>query len=266
MRHISMFALAIALYNSTAATPSLAGAWTLPQGDGQVIVTLSHSAADERFSAIGEEGRATDFEKTELRAFMEYGLKDWLTLHAQPEWRHKSTGSAFGETVRGLGRLDFGARVRVWRNDVAVISVQGVARMPGTNDRLAPANGGDTDWELDGRLLYGKGYTVLGRHAFTDMQLGYRVRFGDPADEVRLDMTAGINVTPKILALVQSFNSMSVGQATGGFLSTRENKISASIVYRIDDDWSVQAGLQGTVSGQNTLKERGFTLGIWRSF
>ncbi len=266
MRQILIYALASAFFHACAALPALAGAWTLPEGDGQIIVSLSHSFADERFSAIGEEGRATEFEKTEVRAFVEYGLKDWLTLHAQPEWRHKSTGSAFGETVRGLGRLDFGARVRVWRNDVSVISVQGVARMPGTSNRLAPANGGDTDWELDGRLLYGKGYTILGRNAFTDTQLGYRVRFGDPADEVRLDMTAGIDVTPEILALLQSFNSMSVGKATGGFLSTREHKVSASLVYRIDEDWAVQAGVQGTLSGQNTLKERGFTLGIWRSF
>ncbi len=245
---------------------ALAGAWTQQEGNGIAIATFAHSKANTRFLEDGSTSRATDFRKTEVRLYLEYGLTDWATIVAQPEWRHKKTGPARGEEVRGLGRIDAGVRVRLWQGETSVFSVQGSARMPGASDRLAPANGGDTEWELDGRLLFGRGFPVFGHHAFTDMQLGYRFRFGDPADELRFDLTSGIDVTPSILALVQSFNSVSVGRATGGFLQSREHKLSPSLVYRFDDQWSAQIGGIATIAGQNIVEERGFFFGIWRSF
>lgn len=256
----------IFLYAALFSTPALAGAWTQQEGKGLVIATIAHSFADDGFGDAGQGEAVTDFRKTELRAYLEYGVTDWATFVAQPEWRDKKTGSGQGEEVDGLGRIDAGFRVRLWSDDSRVISVQATGRMPGASDELAPANGGDTDWEADARLLYGRGFQVLGRHAFTDMQLGYRVRFGAPADELRLDMTTGIDVTPEVLALVQSFNSVSVGVAKAPFVPTREHKVSASLVYRYDDAWSVQVGGLATVGGRNALRERGLILGIWRSF
>ena len=248
------------------AQPALAGAWTQQKGKGLVIANVAHSTADTRFDDVGDTASVKDFQKTEIRVYLEYGLTDWATFVAQPEWRHKETGPERGEEVDGLGRVDAGVRIRLWQNDSSVFSVQASGRMPGASDKLAPANGGDTDWEADARLLYGRGFPLWGRHAFTDMQLGYRVRFGDPADELRFDLTTGIDVTPKILALFQSFNSVSIGEAKGPFLPTREHKISAGIVYRFDEDWSFQVGGLVTVGGRNALKERGVVLGIWRSF
>jgi len=243
-----------------------AGAWTQQQGKGLVIATLAHSVADSGFGDAGQGAPVADFRKTELRAYLEYGVTDWATFVAQPEWRDKKTGSGQGEAVRGLGRIDAGFRLRLWSDDSRVVSVQATGRMPGASDDLAPANGGDTDWEADARVLYGRGFSLFGRHAFTDMQVGYRVRFGAPADELRLDVTAGIDVTPKVLALAQSFNSVSVGSAEAPFLPTREHKVSASLVYRYDDAWSFQIGGLATIAGRNALRERGAILGLWRSF
>ena len=243
-----------------------AGAWTQEKGSGLVILNLAHSMADSRFVEDGSSRPAKDFSKTEARAYLEYGLTDWATFVAQPEWRHKETGPLRGEEVSGLGRVDAGLRIRVHRTDTSVYSVQGSIRMPGASDRLAPANGGDTEWEADARLLYGRGFPLWGRHAFADLQLGYRFRFGAPADELRLDLTAGIDVTPKILALVQSFNSVSVGDVDAPFSLTREHKVSAGVVYRFDEKWSFQIGGLLTVAGSNALQERGVVLGLWRSF
>lgn len=250
------------------AAPScaLAGAWTQPEGKGLVIISADHSRASERFDEQGRRVPTTDFSKTELRGYIEYGLTDWATLTLQPEWRKKQTGPGMGEDVRGLGRIDGGVRVRLWRDDASVFSVQVAARMPGASDTLAPANGGDTDWEADARVLYGRGFSFLDRHAFADVQLGYRVRFGDPADELRFDLTTGIDVTPSVLALVQSFNSLSLNGAQLPFVETREHKVSASLVYRFDETWSVQVGGVMTVAGSNALAERGAVLGLWRKF
>ncbi len=265
--HKRFSAMCVMAFASLIATPPAhSGAWTQSKGKGLVIANIAHSGADRRFDDVGNSVAIRDFRKTEIRVYAEYGLTDWATLIAQPEWRHKETGPDRGEEVSGLGRVDAGMRLRVWKNDTSVFSLQASGRMPGASDRLAPANGGDTDWEADARLLYGRGFPVFGRHAFTDMQLGYRFRFGDPADELRLDLTTGIDVTPKILALFQSFNSVSVGTAKGPFLPTREHKLSAGVVYRFDEAWSLQAGGLLTVGGRNTIEERGIILGLWRSF
>lgn len=246
--------------------PALAGAWTQPKGNGIAIATFGYSFAESRFDDTGQTVPAEDFRKAELRAYLEYGVTDWATLVAQPEWRNKKTGPGVGEQVDGIGRVDAGVRVRLWQDDSRVISVQATGRMPGAHDDLAPANGGDTDWEADARLLYGRGFPVFGRHAFTDMQLGYRVRFGAPADELRFDLTAGIDVTPRTMAIVQSFNSLSIGTAEAPFLMTREHKASLSVVYEIDERWSLQVGGLATLFGRNAVEERGLILGVWRSF
>ena len=251
---------------SMTAHDARAGAWTQSQGNGVVILTAAHSMAERAFDASGSNTLPRDFSKTEIRLYAEYGLTDWATLVAQPEWRHKKTGDGQGEEVDGLGRVDAGLRVRLWQGDGKVVSVQASARMPGTSDDLAPANGGDTDWEADARVLYGRGFSLFGRNGFVDTQLGYRVRFGRPADELRLDLTAGLNVTPKALVLAQSFNTVSVGGADLPFLDTREHKVSASVVYKVHDKWSVQVGGLLTVAGSNALEERGAILGIWRDF
>lgn len=243
-----------------------AGAWTQPAGQGQVILSAHYSEADQGFGPVGEDTEIADFRKIELRSFVEYGLTDWATVTVQPEWRDKRVGPGQGETDRGLGRVDAGARVRLYDGERGVFSVQGSVRMPGASDRLAPANGGDTDWEVDARLLYGKGFSVFGLNGFRDMQLGYRVRFGAPADELRLDVTTGLSVTPDIQVLLQSFNSVSIGVADAPFLPTREHKVSASLVYKLDNVWSVQMGGLMVPAGSNALQERGVFMGIWRQF
>jgi len=244
----------------------MAGAWTQQQGHGLVIISVDHSRASLGFDDDGQSEPIEGFQKTELRAYLEYGLTNRVTLVAQPEWRQKEIGEGPGDKVNGLGRVDAGARLRLWQNDASVVSVQATARMPGARDTIAPANGGDTDWEGDVRGLYGRGFTLAGRHAFVDMQLGYRVRLGNAADEVRFDLTTGIDITPKVLALLQSFNTLSVGDVDAPFLLANEHKASASIVYRFDENWSFQLGGLITIAGRNALQERGGSVAIWRSF
>ena len=45
---------------------------------------------------------------------------------------------------------------------------------------------------LDLRVLYGHSFLLEGYSAYIDAQLGYRVRFDDPPNEVRFDFTFGV--------------------------------------------------------------------------
>ena len=243
--------------------PAHAGAWTQRQGEGLVIVNLSVSSATERFD---EQGRAVpdlQFEKIEARAYIEYGLRDWLTLTAQPEWRQKRRGTV-AETS-GLGRLDFGARARMWTSGGHVASVQASLRAPGGSDDLPATDGADQLWEVDARALYGYGFRVWERNGFVDLQLGYRHRFGAPADEVRLDATAGFELREGYQLIVQSFNALGLG-AGGDFLDDREHNVALSGVWAITERWSVQTGAFTTVAGANALREFGYFGAIWFRF
>ena len=246
-----------------AGTAVHAGAWTLPKGEGQAIVTLAYSFATDAFDENGQSVAVEPFEKFELRGFIEYGLTDWATIVVQPELRFKGQGV---EESDGLGRFDFGLRTRLWSDDYAVASIEGNVSAPGQTDELVPLNGGDTDWELELRGLYGRGFDLWERHGFLDLQLGYRHRFSDPADEVIADLTLGLDVTERSLAVVQSFNRVSVGSAQFPFEDTREHKIAVSTVYRINDRWSAQAGSAVTAFGKNVLREQGFFIALWSKF
>lgn len=241
----------------------LAGAWTQPKGEGLAIVTLAYSFAGDAFDEDGQAIAVEPFEKFELRGFAEYGLTDWATLVVQPELRFKGQSD---EESEGLGRFDLGLRTRLWSDDYSVVSIEGGVSAPGQSDELAPLNGGDTDWELEARALYGRGFDLWSRHGFVDLQVGYRHRFSDPADEVIADLTFGLDVTKKSLAVVQSFNRFSVGSADFPFSDTQEHKVAVSTVYRIDDRWSLQAGSLATVYGRNVLRERGFFVSLWSTF
>lgn len=240
-----------------------AGAWTMPKGEGQAIVTMAYSFAGDAYDEDGNPVAIKPFEKYELRGFAEYGVTDWATIVFQPEVRLKEQDEA---ESKGLGRVDVGLRTRLWRNNFAVASIEGSVSAPGQSDDLAPLNGGDTDWEIEARALYGRGFDIGWRHGFFDAQVGYRHRFSDPADEVVVDLTVGLDVTERSFAMLQSFNRLSVGSAKLPFAKTQEHKLAFSTVYRVNDRWSVQAGSQATAYGRNVLREQGFFVALWSKF
>ena len=66
------------------APAALAGAWTLPQGEGQLIATGTFTTGDRAYDARGRLVPVADYRKFELTAYMQYGVFDWLTAIAAP--------------------------------------------------------------------------------------------------------------------------------------------------------------------------------------
>ncbi|MBK1622265.1 hypothetical protein [Afifella marina] len=237
---------------------ALAGAWTLQKGAGQVIGTLvfSQSPGDLTGGLYGDT-------KTEFTLFTEYGMTRDLTLIAVPGFRRASVGAS---TSSGPGYFDFGARYQVFSKGAAVASVQGIARIPGASDPNVSANLGHTNAEYDLRGLLGYGFKLGENEAFVDIQAGYRYRTAGPADEVRADLSVGYRLRPDLLLIGQSFNTVSVGEAQGGFRRVREHKLQVSAVYDINARLSVQAGSYASVYGENALRERAVFSAVWVRF
>jgi hypothetical protein len=134
------------------ASDALAGAWTLPEGDGQAIVTGTFSAAPRGYDGGGNAVDIPDYEKFEAQALIEYGVTDWLTAVVQPQLQRVEIAAPTDATRTGLGYTDLGARFRLWAGDYGVVSTQVLGRIPGARDETDPAQIGHTDPELDLRL------------------------------------------------------------------------------------------------------------------
>jgi protein XagA len=242
---------------------ALAGAWTLPVGEGQAIAVATFERGNRLFDAGGRVVPIRGYRKFELPLFLEYGATERLTLVASPSLLAVAAGSE--PTYRGPGYADLGARVRLWSEGAHVVSLQAIARLPGARDAADPAQWGWTDPETDIRALWGHGFEIFSRPAFVNAEAAYRIRAGAPADEIRIDLTFGLRPAPRWLVLVQSFSTISVGEAGRPFEPTRSHKMSLALAYSIGA-WTFQVGAIATIAGQNALQERGFITGVWYRF
>lgn len=241
-----------------------AGAWPQPKGEGQVIVTGIYSDSEKGYDAQGKTVDIDDYTKAEVYALMEYGVTDDLTVMLTPSLSHVKVQN--GDDSTGLGYTELGARYRLAQGSGGVFSLQGSLRLPGKKRRDNIAQIGATDSEIDLRALAGTSFKFAGKDGFLDVQGGYRIRNGGPANEFRLDATVGVRPSDKLLLMAQSFNVVSDGRGTGVFGKARYSNVYLSGVYDVTPQWSLQLGAMGTLGGRNALRERGVLVAIWRRF
>jgi len=241
---------------------AFAGAWTLPQGTGQAIVTATTSTSDHIFGF----GPTPRYDKTELQALIEYGLTDRFTGILIPGLQHIDIAAPTSAQRSGLGYTEFGGRYKFLQGDAWVFSGQATLRVPGTNDTSNPAAIGYTGVETDVRALFGYSFAVGSWPAFIDLQLAQRFRAGTPPDEMRFDATFGVRPAPRWLVLAQSLNVVSEGAGGPPFGSYDYYKFQLSGVYELTPALSLQAGAFTTYAGSNALQENGLILGAWYRF
>jgi hypothetical protein len=245
---------------------ALAGAWTLPEGTGQVVVTDTASQASRAFDSSGKLQSTPRYSKEELQVLMEYGVSDWLTAIVMPGLQHVDIAAPVDARRTGLGYTEFGARGRLAQGADWVISGQGTVRVPGTLDTANPAAIGYTGVEVDVRGLFGYSFAAFGMPAFVDVQLAQRFRTGGPPNEARVDLTLGLRTAQQWLLLAQSFNVWSEGSGSVLFPQYDYHKLQFSVLYQLNVQWSLQAGLFTTYAGSNALQENGLVLGVWYRF
>jgi hypothetical protein len=242
-----------------------AGAWTMPDGAGQVITTFTASQATQSFDSGGSLQSTPRYSKYELQPLLEYGLSGWLTAMVSPGLQRVEVGAPVDARRSGLGYSELGARARLMQGDVWVLSGQGTVRVPGTSDTGNPAAIGYTGVEIDVRGLFGVAFTAIDRPAFIDVQVAQRFRTGDPPNETRVDLTFGLRTAQQWLLLAQAFNVISQGSGAG-FSAYRYHKLQASAIYSLNAQWALQGGVFTTVDGSNSLQENGLVLAAWYRF
>jgi hypothetical protein len=245
---------------------ALAGAWTLPEGTGQVIATATASTSTSIFDGAGAVTSAQRYNKDELNILAEYGLTNQFTVIFQPGLQHVDIAPPTSAERTGLGYTDIGGRYQFLQSNEWVLSGQAVLQIPGTTDRSNPAAIGYTDVQFDIRALLGHSFMIGAMPAFIDLEVAQRQRGDGAPNEFRADGTFGVQVSPRWTLLAQSFNVISEGQVSPIFGSYEYFKLQLSAVYALTATWSLQGGGYTAYAGRNALQESGAVLGVGHRF
>ncbi len=255
------------LFVMAAPAAAFAGAWTLPQGTGQWLASLTAATSTNYFDGDGL-ASTPRYDKFEAQLLIEYGLTDRLTAILDPGLQQIDIAPPTNAQRAGLGYTEFGARYGFFEDQSWVLSGQATLRLPGTTDTSNPAAIGYTDVEADFRALLGHNFKLGDMPAFFDLEVAQRERTAGLPSEFRADATLGVKVLPQWLLLAQSFNVISEGAGNtlydGG--SYEYYKLQLSAVYSLTPTWELQGGGYTTYAGRNALQENGLIFGVWHQF
>jgi hypothetical protein len=230
-----------------------AGAWTLDPGAGFVSAGASYYSND-----------AGTFEQVSAAAFLEYGLREGLTLGGSLEGDFP-VGVASGQSARGSVTAHARGRLHVGPHGDP-FSVQVGAILP-LGDIVDTGQAQiDGERALDGRALYGRGFATDWGDAFVDLQGGLRLRLDDGADEIRIDLTAGVRPAPRWLVMLQSFNTIGLRNPDPGGQDFDVYKLAPAVGYELFDGVTVLLGGEREIAGRNIDRGWRVRAAVWTTF
>ncbi len=255
-----------------------AGAWPQDSHHGQIILTYSFmqtSKAYDEGGAIQKFGDDGEFRQIVLNPYLEYGLSERNTLSINAQTSFLRYQNNYGsQSSSGFGDVEFAVRHRFNAPESPwVLSGQFTVMFPAYSAHRNPAPGNHQE-DLETRLMVGHGSTWAKHHIFWDAQAAYRSRFGAPADQIRSDWTAGIDLHKNVMAMAQIFNTWSMHNGTPMDEITNPNaqsdynvhKAQISMVFTTPHRTRIQAGWTGVLKGRNVGGGQTFILAFWKSF
>jgi hypothetical protein len=254
-----------------------AGAWTLAEGSGQLIMTTGRKIAP-----VGAfMGGPADSDANSSQIWAEYGVADGWTVGVVAYGEFSTTDAEDMEL-----RLGGHVRHRVWTGSAGdVASVQAGLGVPveGWLGDLAPDSLPDSVPEVHLRGLYGRGWQTGWGNSFVSAEAGFHWRGERAADELRLDVTAGHEAWKGVLGLFSIFAAVPIGGGDGGEGNRDDGsdatlKLAPSVAYTLwpwlgDNDKkpfdpihpnTIQLGI--VWDALNPDDGLGVQLSIWKSF
>jgi hypothetical protein len=261
-----LFASALFLPFGLAGSSARAGAWTPDQGHGEIIVATFFEQADVAYDQSGRFTPTPLYRSAQASPYAVYGVTDWLAAIVRPGVQSSSLGPPQNQRYTGLGDSEIDAQARVWRDDSTVISVLAGVRAPTSGAATNSWLQGPNQPEYDFRILLGHNVSLRGFSGFLDFAAGYRLVGGCAPNEGHFEATLGFYLTPQLLVLAQSFNTISAASSNPQTPQWAQAKAQLSLVYQFSAEWRAQAGGYFTWAGLNAYRENGLLLGLWRKF
>ncbi|MEA3328645.1 MAG: transporter [Candidatus Omnitrophota bacterium] len=237
---------------------SSGGAWGAPKGHCLLELYLKYYWHNSHFDNDGNEmewefGGAYKEMLTELK--IEYGLYDKFTLVGYFPYKYACWKDDFAkQTTSGMADIRVGGKYRFFEEPI-VTAVQLRGKFPGGYDKNAiPALGaGQIDLEI--MLLGEKSFDPL--PCYLKGELGYRVRFEDPNDELPYFFEFGYKPIDK-LTLKIGLDGMEGLNGTGKIDDEDYTKGAVGLIYNLRqgtgpaDSLDLELGYGRTFAGKNT--------------
>lgn len=265
---------------------ALAGAWTQPEGRGQLILNHFYYSSDAFFDADGQRQSQPRFDKFEINPYLEYGISDDWTIgaslfaHYVTQETRTETGS--GVTLSGhsdnvgLGNSEIFARWQLYRGGRAAIALQPLVKLPALYARNRLPKAGSEAFDAELSLLGGYGFDGWGRAHYIDTRLGYRHRFSAGLeDQLRADLKLGLRLN-RALSLIPELSATLAfnGNTDTTFTQDGQNdydllKLGLAAQYELHDlapGAFVQLGGFAHVAGRNAGEGYGLLLATGFNF
>lgn len=219
-------------------------AWTQAKGDVQLISNLNFYTSSHYFDENEDVKKSdTNFYKWEINPFIEYGIREDLTIGINPNLQKwifsQQTPTAFLADLRQCNvaipageskvsalvfEAEIFARKRLWEKGGFVFSVQPLIKMPCLfyNSGQFDLVENTIDYEM--RFLSGYGFKwnpdisigglkvpFSGQYHFVNLEAAYRKRGKNFSDQLKIDSTIGFRAKPNLLIMGQSFFTKSIG-------------------------------------------------------
>ena len=115
---------------------------------------------------------------------------------------------------------------------------------------------------------------MWGRHGFLNAEAGFRWRSREPADQLRTEAAAGIDLTRRVSVIAQYFGITGLRNGSPLLPASNPNvqsdfdlyKGQVSLVTGIAARTRLQVGWCATLAGRNTGAGSMFLVALWRSF
>ncbi|MEE9273601.1 MAG: hypothetical protein V3U57_10105 [Robiginitomaculum sp.] len=243
-----------------------AGAWPMAGGKGQIITTNLYDRAHRAYDDTGVLRGGENFSKTDISIFYERGLSDKYTLVIQTGYQDiKFVSGDVDAQYKGVGESSIGMRRVLWQGNKTVLSTQLSAIFGSSPELISDADLGVGSTLVEGRILAGRSFKVLGRNGFAEAQAAWRLHISDNPDEIRLAITVGVRPVKKLQVFVQGFYAAGDG-ALNIARPTKRTKVQTSIVWDINEKNAVQLGAYQTIAGRNIVREKAVFIGSWVKF
>lgn len=257
----------LALLSAGIPSALYAGAWTQPEGRIETINFITVYQASNYFDTTGKKRPQSPYHKQELSTYAEYGLYDDLTVGGQLAVARAYQASASESSSSwNLGDSEFFVRQRLWQNAYSVVSLQPYLLLPTPfTDRIPKIGSNRPAFGI--RPAIGFNFEAFGKRHYTDIALSYVHRLGEAGDQLKLDITTGLNINDRWQILPQIFITKSLKSVKNATFtqSPSDNydltKIQLSTQYAITNDTRVQLGVFHHLKGKNTGNGHGFILG-----
>lgn len=275
MKTIIASLTAFALLGAFVVPSCFAGAWTAQKGGFYEKASFNFYHADKNFDRDGNRRDLTDhgeFTDYNVSNYLEYGLSDDLTVINSLSYKWAENDNDLSRaTAHGIGDIDLGARYRLHQSDaLGVISTQLLVKIPGGYDKNDPLPLGNHQYDTEVRLLYGRSlYPRLPGYA--NLEIGYRLRAGDPSDELRYLVEVGFDLgrnffTRAKLDGISSINNGSRSDGSGNPTTTNNfdlGKLDLALGYQVTPAMGVELGYRPDLYGQNTAAGANYSVALY---